>query len=128
MNTSADRFVLNGEVTITNNTLGFYKIAANTECYPYLGSNFSSAPIGIDLVVSNSNASVFSTWWLNQQFLQTYSLDPPPEPIDYANLAAQFGPVKCYTRDTSASYAVTNVSDDVQYKVGDDGKIAQNTD
>jgi hypothetical protein len=117
----AEKLALTGTVTIADNTIGFYKSAAATECYPYLGSKFSStAPIGVDLVVNNSNSSVFSAWWKGQQFLKPYSA-APPDTDDIDDLAAYFGTVKCYTKNT---YLITDVSSTIKYRVGDDGKIA----
>jgi hypothetical protein len=115
-----DKLTLNGAVTIANNTLGFHRTNASIDYFPSLGSGFSSpSPIGVDLVCEGSAASNFASWWLGKQFLRAYSADPAT--ID-GDLAAQFGPVKCYLHTP----LVEDVSDAIRYTIADDGAIAVN--
>jgi hypothetical protein len=122
LSSTAVRLTLNGPVTIANNTLGFSRANGAHEAHPYLGGSFSSVnPIGIDLGVMDADINNL-TWWLGKQLLRALSTDPAV--IDSA-LAAKFTPVKCYLLGNTV--LPTDVSDTIQYKIDDNGKIALNT-
>jgi hypothetical protein len=114
------KLILNGPVTITNNSIGF--IAYKSDGYemgsvPAIGSYFnSSGVIAVDLIVY-TGLEDFTTQWLGSQFLTSIEDDPVTITKDIAKKFA-----------VTNYYAMTNTDppvrkEDISYGIDDSGVI-----
>jgi hypothetical protein len=100
--TTTDNFLLNGPVTIQNNTI---MVNHNLEYGIKIGSGFSTeGVIEIDLCYMGSalTSANYITKWPPTKFL-LYALDEGAETIAIASVKEQFVPVKCFSMATGLS-------------------------